>query len=73
MAADAAARETLVKAKAEAEGNEVKSLTPELIMYTQWQNWDGQLPTTCMGGEAGLPIITLPTPQRGGDPESGVK
>jgi len=65
VAADAQAYQILAESKATAEGNTLiaRSLTDEFITYTQWQRWNGQLPTTWMGGEGGLPVITVPLPQ----------
>jgi regulator of protease activity HflC (stomatin/prohibitin superfamily) len=64
IAADAEAYQILAKARAEAEGNDLiaASLTPEFITYTQWQQWDGRLPSTVMGGATGEPVVTLPLP-----------
>lgn len=65
VAADAQAYQILAESRATAEGNSLiaKSLTEEFIAYTQWQRWDGQLPSTWIGGEGGLPLITVPLPQ----------
>jgi regulator of protease activity HflC (stomatin/prohibitin superfamily) len=62
--ADAQAYQILAEAKAKAEGNDLiaKSLTAEFITYTQWQQWDGRLPSTVMGGATGSPVVTLPLP-----------
>lgn len=59
--ADAEAYQTRVKAQAVAEANEsiAKTITQELIDYTQAQNWDGKLPTTYMGDSSALPILSL--------------
>jgi regulator of protease activity HflC (stomatin/prohibitin superfamily) len=64
IAADARAYQILTEARAKAEGNALiaKSLTPEFITYTQWQQWDGRLPSTVMGGATGEPVVTLPLP-----------
>ena len=58
--ADAAAYAVKVQAEAEAEANELisKSLTPDLISYTEANRWDGQLPQI-VGGEGMLPIIDM--------------
>ena len=60
--ADAAAYSTKVKAEAEAEANEkiAKSLTDNLIQFTQINQWNGELPTYVSGGAAeALPVLNL--------------
>ena len=58
IAADAEAYSILTQAEAEAEANELiaNSLTPELIEYTQVQNWDGELPSITGGN---TPIVDV--------------
>lgn len=58
IAADAEAYTTLTQAEAEAEANRLiaNSLTPELIEYTQVQNWDGELPSITGGN---TPIVDV--------------
>lgn len=57
--AEAAARQMMIKAKAEADANLLvsRSLTPEFIQYNALQKWDGKLPTT-MPGNA-VPFINI--------------
>ena len=57
--ADAEAYQTRVKAEAQAEANDKisKSLSQELIEYTQALNWNGQLPNTYLGSDSTIPII----------------
>lgn len=60
--ADADAYATTTRATAEAEANAKinASLTQDLIEYVQANNWNGQLPTTFMGGDAGtVPILDV--------------
>ena len=60
--ADAAAYSTKVKAEAEAEANQkiAESLTDNLIVFTQVQQWDGELPTYVSGSAAeALPVLSL--------------
>jgi len=60
MKADAEAYAVKVKAEAEAEANQLisESLTDALIQYMETNLWNGQLPTTYIGGDYGvLPII----------------
>ena len=61
IAADAEAYAITARAEAEAGANEkiAASLTDALIEYNQAQKWDGQLPDTVVGGENGLPIISV--------------
>lgn len=65
---------TLVRAKAEADGNTLvrETLTPALIQYRYAQNWNGQLPTTMLGQGtdvlAPLPGSTTEQPQAGVQP-----
>ena len=35
------------------------SLTPELVAYYEIMQWNGQLPTTYMGGEDAIPVISV--------------
>ncbi len=62
IAAGADAYAILARAKAEAEANALvaDSLTPDLILYTLWGNWNGQLPVW-MTGQA-EPVISVPGP-----------
>ena len=59
--ADAEAYQTKVKAEAQAEANEKisNSLTEDLISYTQALNWNGQLPSTYLGTDSSIPIISI--------------
>ena len=60
--ADAAAYSTKVKAEAEAEANEkiAQSLTDNLILFTQVNQWNGELPAYVSGSAAeALPILSL--------------
>ena len=60
--ADAEAYSTRIKAEAEAEANQkiAESLTDNLILFTQVNQWDGQLPTYVSGGAAeALPVLSL--------------
>lgn len=60
--ADAEAYSTRIKAEAEAEANQkiAKSLTAELIRFTQVNQWNGQLPTYVSGSAAeALPVLSL--------------
>ena len=60
--ADAEAYSTRVKAEAEAEANRkiAESLTDELILFTQVNRWNGELPSVVSGAAAGaLPILSL--------------
>jgi len=59
-AADAAAYEMEVTATAEAEANKkvAQSVTPTLIEYVKWTGWNGQWPTTMVGGDA-LPVLNI--------------
>lgn len=60
ITAEAEARVVTTKAEAEAEANTKisESLTSELIKYLEANQWNGQLPTTYIGGEENvLPII----------------
>lgn len=62
IAADAEAYAITTKAKAEAEANEkiAKSLTQELIHFTQVNQWNGELPLYVSGeSTAALPVISL--------------
>lgn len=61
--ADAKAYEIEVQAEAEAEANAkvAKSLTDELIEYTQAQAWNGELPDTVLGESSALPIMNVGT------------
>lgn len=58
--ADSEAYQTRVKAEAQAEANSKisDSLSQELIDYTQALNWNGQLPSTYMGSDDAIPIIS---------------
>lgn len=62
IAADADAYAILARAEAEAAGMRqlAPSLTADLIQFTMWQNWNGQLPTWMTG--ATEPVVTLPGP-----------
>ncbi len=62
LSADAEAYGVRVRAEAEAEGYRkiAPSVTEELILFTMWQNWDGQLPAW-MGNDA-RPLVSLPGP-----------
>ena len=62
--ADAEAYSIRAKAEAEAEANEkiAKSLTEDLINYTEAQRWDGKLPETYMGDSSALPVISVADP-----------
>lgn len=64
--ADAEAYKIKTKADAEAEANKkvAETLTDDLIQYIQAQLWNGQLPSTYVGGEGALPIIQT---EAGGD------
>lgn len=57
--AEGAAKASLLKAKAEAEANQLKlrTLTKELIQYEAIQRWNGQLPQVNGGGT--LPMINI--------------
>ena len=60
--ADAEAYSTRIKAEAEAEANRkiAESLTPELIEFTQVNQWNGELPQYVSGSAAeALPILNL--------------
>ena len=60
--ADAEAYSIQVKADAEAEANRkiAESLTENLILFTQVQQWNGELPTYVSGGAAeALPVLSL--------------
>ena len=60
--ADAEAYSTKVKAEAEAEANQkiAQSLTENLILFTQVQQWNGELPTYVSGSAAeALPVLSL--------------
>ena len=57
--ADAEAYQIKVQSDAEAEANKkiAESLTVELIRYAYANGWNGELPTTFVGGEEALPVI----------------
>jgi len=60
--ADAEAYSTRIKAEAEAEANRkiAESLTPELIEFTQVNQWNGELPQYVSGEAAeALPVLSL--------------
>lgn len=59
--ADAEAYAITAKAEAQAQANAqiAQSLTRELIDYVQAQLWNGQLPTTFVGGADSLPVINV--------------
>jgi len=60
--ADAAAYATKVQAEAEAEANNklAQSITSDLILWTQANQWNGELPAYVNGGSsATLPILNL--------------
>ena len=60
--AEAEAYSTKVKAEAEAEANQkiAESLTGNLILFTQVQQWNGELPTYVSGSAAeALPVLSL--------------
>lgn len=60
LEADAEAYAIQIKAEAEAAANELvsMSLTDDLIKYLETNLWNGQLPTTYIGGDYGvLPVI----------------
>lgn len=58
--ADAQAYSITAKAAAEAEANQkiADSLTPELIEYSYAQTWNGELPSTYMGSNDAIPVIS---------------
>ena len=63
LEADAEAYAIRIKAEAEAAANELlaKSITEDLISYTETMKWDGMLPGTFIGGDAEvMPILTSP-------------
>ena len=59
--ADAEAYQIKVQSDAEAEANKkiAESLTPELIQYAYANGWNGELPTTFVGGDEALPVIQI--------------
>lgn len=61
--ADADAYAITAKAEAEAKANEevAASLTDALIKYTETLRWDGKLPTTMVGGDDAMPILSVAT------------
>jgi prohibitin 1 len=61
IAAQGTADSKLIEAQGQAKANEVLkiSLSPELVQYTMWSKWNGQLPTVQGGG---TPLLQMPIP-----------
>lgn len=61
MEADAEAYSIATKASAEADAQKkmAESITPDLIEFTQAQNWNGQLPNNYVGTSDVLPVLNM--------------